>query len=322
MTETLRVPERIGLIGLGQMGAPMARNLARAGFRLVVADASVEAVRRFVAGTPCEVPPDLKSLGAACRAVITMLPDGAAVRQVVLGGMEERPEKEAGKDGGDCLAAGLARGAVVIDMSSSSPVGTRELGSALDTRGIAFIDAPVSGGVKKAIDGSLAIMAGGDPAVIEAVRPVLEAMGKSVFATGPLGAGHAMKALNNYLSAVGFAAAAEAVLAASRFGIAPETVVTILNASTGRNNSTENKFLQFVLPRTFNAGFTVGLMVKDLRIALDVAKATEMPVPLAEACLAEWAATERELGADADHTAAVKHWERLAGSEIPEKKNP
>jgi len=312
MTETLRAPERIGLVGLGQMGAPMARNLARAGFQLAVADTSADAVRRFVAGTPCDVPPDLKSLGAACRVVITMLPDGAAVRHVVLG--------ESKEDAGDCLAAGLARGAVVIDMSSSSPVGTRELGATLEAHGIALIDAPVSGGVKKAVDGSLAIMAGGDPTVIETVRPVLEAMGKSVFATGPLGAGHAMKALNNYVSAAGFAAATEAVLAGARFGLAPETIVAVLNAATGRNNSTENKFPQFVLPRTFDAGFTVGLMVKDLRIALDVAKATGMPAPLAEACLAEWAATERELGAGADHTAAVKHWERLAGSEIPEKK--
>jgi 3-hydroxyisobutyrate dehydrogenase len=309
MIETVRAPERIGLVGLGQMGAPMARNLARAGFQLVVADARGDVVRRFAADTACVVPPDLKSLGAACRVVITMLPDGATVRRVVAG------------DGGDCLAAGLARGAVVIDMSSSSPVGTRELGKTLEEGGIALIDAPVSGGVKKAIDGSLAIMAGGDPSIIEAVRPVLAAMGGKVFATGPLGAGHAMKALNNYVSAAGFAAAAEAVLAGTRFGLAPATIVDILNAATGRNNSTENKFPQFVLPRTFDAGFTVGLMVKDLRIALEVAQATKMPAPLAEACLTEWAAAERELGAAADHTAAVKHWERLAGSEISEKKN-
>jgi 3-hydroxyisobutyrate dehydrogenase len=308
MTETIRAPERIGLVGLGQMGAPMARNLARAGFRLAVADASAEAVRRLAADIPCETPADLKSLGAACRVVITMLPDGATVHRVALGG------------GGDCLAAGLARGSVVIDMSSSSPTGTRELGKALEARGITLLDAPVSGGVRKAVDGTLSIMAGGDPAAIEAVRPVLEAMGKNVFVTGPLGAGHAMKALNNYVSAAGFAAAAEAVLAGARFGIEPETIVTILNASTGRNNSTENKFPQFVLPRTFDAGFTVGLMVKDLRIALEVAHATKMPAPLAEACLAEWTAAERELGGAADHTAAVKHWERLAGSEIPAKK--
>jgi 3-hydroxyisobutyrate dehydrogenase len=309
MADLVRTPERIGLVGLGQMGAPMARNLARAGFQLFVADASADTVRRFAADTKCVVPPDLKSLGAACRVVITMLPDGATVRRVVVG------------DGGDCLAAGLARGAIVIDMSSSSPVGTRELGKTLEGRGVALIDAPVSGGVKKAIDGSLAIMAGGDPSTIESVRPVLAAMGGKVFATGPLGAGHAMKALNNYVSAAGFAAAAEAVLAGARFGLAPETIVAILNAATGRNNSTENKFPQFVLPRTFDAGFTVGLMVKDLRIALEVAQATEMPAPLAEACLAEWAAAERELGAAADHTAAVKHWERLAGSEIPKKED-
>lgn len=307
MAEAVRAPELIGLVGLGQMGVPMGRNLARAGFRLAVADLNAEALRRFAADTPCEAPADLKSLGAACRVVITMLPDGAAVRKVALG------------DGGDCLAAGMARGAILVDMSSSSPVGTRELGKELAARGITLIDAPVSGGVRGAIPGTLAIMAGGDSAVVEALRPMFEAMGKNVFATGPLGAGHAMKALNNYLSAIGFAAASEAILAGSRFGIEPETMVKILNASTGRNTATENKMLQFVLPRTFDAGFTVGLMVKDLRIALDVAKATGMPMPLAEACFAEWAAVERELGPAADHTAGVKHWERLAGGELPKR---
>jgi 3-hydroxyisobutyrate dehydrogenase len=240
--------------------------------------------------------------------VITMLPDGAAVRSVALGGNDDR--------GSDCLATGLVPGAILIDMSSSSPVGTRELGSALAGRGIALVDAPVSGGVKKAVAGTLSIMAGGDPATIERIRPVLAAMGEQIFLTGALGTGHAMKALNNYVSAAGFAAATEAVLAGSRFGLDPATIVAILNASTGRNNSTENKFPQFVLTRAFNAGFSIGLMVKDLRIALDVARATDMPAPLAEACVAAWAAAEEQLGPSADHTAAVKYWERLAGSEL------
>lgn len=301
MSDAVRPPERIGLVGLGQMGTPMGRNLARAGFALAVADANPEAVERFAAETPCDAPESLAALGAACRVVITMLPDGAAVRKVALGE----------GDGGDCLAAGLAPGAVLLDMSSSSPVGTRALGPLLAARGIALVDAPVSGGVKRAVAGTLAIMAGGDAATIERVRPVLAALGAEVFAAGPLGSGHAMKALNNYVSAAGFAAAAEAVLAGGRFGLDPAVIVAVLNASTGRNNSTENKFPQFVLPRTFNAGFSIGLMVKDLRTALDVARATGMPAPFAEACLAAWAAAEAQLGPAADHTAAVKYWERL-----------
>lgn len=297
MPNPLSPPERIGFVGLGQMGAPMARNLARAGFKLAVADASAEAVKRLAAEVSCEAPASLASLGAACRVVITVLPDGKAVREVV-------------------LVMDLARESLVIDMSSSSPVGTRELGRALAERGVALVDAPVSGGVKKAIDGSLSIMAGGDAATVERVRPILAAMGKQIFLTGPLGSGHAMKALNNYVSAAGLAAAAEAVLAGSRFGLDPAAMVAILNASTGKNNSTENKFPQFVLSRAFNSGFSLGLMVKDLRTALDVAHATGTPAPLGEACVEAWARAEQLLGGQADHTAVVKYWERLAGSEI------
>lgn len=290
-------PERIGFVGLGRMGAPMARNLARAGFTLAVADASDAAVKRFAADVACETPASLAALGGACRAVITMLPDGKVVRDVA-------------------LAAGLAPGSIVIDMSSSAPVGTRELGATLAARGIALVDAPVSGGVRKAVDGSLSIMAGGDADAIERVRPVLAAMGRQIFLTGPLGAGHAMKALNNYVSAAGLAAAAEAVIAGTRFGLDAATIVSILNASTGKNNSTENKFPQFVLTRAFDSGFSIALMVKDLRIALDVARATGSPVPLGEACLEAWTRAEHLLGGQADHTAAVQYWEQLAGSEI------
>lgn len=290
-------PERIGFVGLGRMGAPMARNLARAGFTLAVADASDAAVKRFAADVACETPASLAALGGACRAVITMLPDGKVVRDVA-------------------LAAGLAPGSIVIDMSSSAPVGTRELGATLAARGIALVDAPVSGGVRKAVDGSLSIMTGGDAAAIERVRPVLAAMGRRIFLTGPLGAGHAMKALNNYVSAAGLAAAAEAVIAGTRFGLDAATIVSILNASTGKNNSTENKFPQFVLTRAFDSGFSIALMVKDLRIALDVARATGSPVPLGEACLEAWTRAEHLLGGQADHTAAVQYWEQLAGSEI------
>jgi 3-hydroxyisobutyrate dehydrogenase len=298
-------PERIGVVGLGQMGAPMARNLARAGFALALADADRDRTAALARELKADAPAGLRELGAACRVVITMLPDGKAVREVVLGA------------GG--LADGLARDSTIVDMSSSAPVGTRELGAALAERGIVLVDAPVSGGVRRAVDGSLAIMAGGDPDAIERVRPVLAAMGKTIFPTGPLGSGHAMKALNNYVSAAGLAAAVEAVLAGSRFGLDPQTMVAILNASTGRNNSTENKFPQFILPRRFASGFSLALMVKDLRTALDLAHATATPVPLAEACVAAWAEAERALGGAADHTAAAQYWERLAGAEIPHR---
>jgi 3-hydroxyisobutyrate dehydrogenase len=159
-------------------------------------------------------------------------------------------------------------------------------------------------------------MAGGDGGVIDRCEALLSSMGQQIFRTGGLGTGHAMKALNNYVSAAGFAAAAEAVLAGTRFGLDPATVVSVLNASTGRNNSTENKFPQHVLTRKFAAGFSLGLMVKDLRTAIEVARATGMPAPMAETTLEQWARSEELLGSQADHTMMARYIEHLAGSTI------
>jgi 3-hydroxyisobutyrate dehydrogenase len=196
-------------------------------------------------------------------------------------------------------------------MSSSSPVGTRELGKVLAARGIGFIDAPVSGGVRRAVDASLAIMVGGDEALFERVKPLLEKLGKQIFHAGPLGAGHAVKALNNYVGAAGLLAASEAVVAGSRFGLKPETIVDILNASSGMNNSTQNKFKQFILSRTWGAGFMMGLMAKDLRTALEVTAATGTADPLAQHCVAIWSEAERKLGSGADHTEIFRFIETL-----------
>ena len=302
-------PARIGVIGLGQMGLPMARNLARAGYRIVAHDANREALQRACAAAGAEAATSLKAIGERCDAVITMLPDGNAVRAVMLGSPQSP----------DCVLAGLARGRVFIDMSSSSPVGTRELGAKLAERGAAMIDAPVSGGVKKAVDGTLSIMVGGESEHIARCRALLEAMGKQIFLTGPLGSGHAMKALNNYVSAAGLAAAAEAVLAGQRFGIDAKAMVDILNASSGMNNSTQNKFHQYILSRAFNSGFSLDLMVKDLRTALEVARATGSPAPFGEACLEAWTEAQAALGPGVDHTAVVRYWEGLAGSELGKK---
>jgi 3-hydroxyisobutyrate dehydrogenase len=144
-------------------------------------------------------------------------------------------------------------------------------------------------------------------------------MGKQIFLTGPLGSGHAMKALNNYVSAAGLAAAAEAVLAGQRFGIDAKAMVDILNASTGMNNSTQNKFHQYILSRAFNSGFSLDLMVKDLRTALEVARATGSPAPFGEACLEAWTEAQTALGPGVDHTAVVRYWEGLAGTALGKK---
>jgi 3-hydroxyisobutyrate dehydrogenase len=297
----MRPPAAIGFIGLGNMGAPMAGRLARAGYRLFVADKDESAVRAFVAahGPTTSAPATLPELARSCDALITMLPDGKIVRDVILG---------------QCgLAEGLRAGTVVIDMSSSDPVGTRDLGAELGMRGIGLIDAPVSGGVKRAAEGSLAAMVGGDAETIGCVRAPLESMAKQIFLTGPLGSGHAMKALNNLVSAAGLWIAAEALLIGKQFGLAPETMVDVLNASTGRNNSTENKFKQQILSRGFASGFSLGLMAKDLRTARDLAIATGSFAPFTRECAELWNDAAHKLGESADHTAVVKVLEQATG---------
>lgn len=277
-------PAKITVVGLGNMGQPMAACLARAGYQVVGFDTSAEARDRFASAGGRSAPTAAEALAGAA-AVITLLPDGRIVRAAV-----------------ESMRPHLAPGTVVIDMSSSAPVGTKALGEELIAAGFGFIDAPVSGGVKRAIDGTLAIMAGGDAGTIDKAEPVLKAMGKSIFRTGPLGSGHAAKALNNYVSAAGLAAAVEAVAIGGRFGIAPDVLVDVLNASTGRNNSTENKLKQFVIPEKFTSGFSLALMAKDIRTADDLAHQIGVAAPLADEVAALWDGALKTLGSSADHT--------------------
>ena len=294
-------PEPIGFIGLGNMGGPMARRLAAAGYRLAVADAAPAAVDRFRAQAECGVPATLKEIGSSCRVLITMLPDGHAVRKVLMG--------ETGVVAG--LTASAGPGAIVIDMTSASPVGTRVLGTELAASGITLLDAPVSGGVSKAIEGKLSIMVGGESQAIERCRALLENMGQ-VFLTGAPGSGHAMKALNNFLSAINLAAAGEAVLAGERFGLDPAKMIEIFNASTGRNTGTDNKYPKFILSGTYNSGFALGLMAKDLRLALELARDSGVTADLLQTCVNLWSQAEGQLGGRADNTEVVRYLESRA----------
>ena len=308
----LTAPERIGFIGLGNMGAPMARRLAAAGYRLSVADAVPAAVERFRAQVTCDAPATLQDLGATCRIVITMLPDGHVVRKVLMG--------DAGAMGDAGVVAGLTAtvsprpesDAILIDMTSASPVGTRALGTELAGKGITLLDAPVSGGVSRAVEGKLSIMVGGDAAVVARCRPILENLGQ-VFLTGAPGSGHAMKALNNFLSAINLAAAGEAMLAGECFGLNPATMIEIFNASTGRNTGTDNKYPKFVLPGTYNSGFAIGLMAKDLRLALELARDTGIGADLLQTTVNLWAQAEAQLGARADNTEIIKYLQSRTG---------
>lgn len=301
MTEQNGLP-KIGFIGLGAMGAPMAKNVAAAGYPLTVLDANREITAQVAAEIGAAAAGSAAEVGRAADIVVTMLPTSAIVESVLFG-----------ENG---LADELKAGSIVVDMSSGAPTQTRAIAERLAAMKIALVDAPVSGGVPRAKTGDLAIMLGGEAKTIETVRPLIARMGSSLTVVGGIGAAHAMKALNNLVSAGGFLIGIEALLIGSRFGLAPDVMVDVLNASTGMNNSTQKKFKQFVLSRKFDAGFGLDLMVKDLGIALGVASETDTTTPYASLCLELWSAAQKTLGRGQDHTAVARFQELIAGSEI------
>ena len=289
--------EIIGFVGIGTMGTPMAGNLARAGYKLVAFDLDAARTAALAKESSVTVAASLAELGSQANIIITMLPDGKAVRTALCG------KNDSFKD---CLLERAQKNALIIDMSSSSPLGTRELGALLEQRGYQIIDAPVSNGLKGAVAATLSIMVGGDKSVFERVKPLLEKMGNQIYHAGPLGAGHAIKALNNYVSAAGLVAACEAVIAAERFGLDTAVATDIINASSGMNNTTRNKVKQHMLSNTFGSGFTTALMAKDVRTALEVVEATGTTSDLARHCAAFWTAAEDRLPAGKDHTAVYQ----------------
>lgn len=280
--------QQIGFCGLGMMGTPMTECLARAGFQLCLGDADRD--RRETLMARLNAGPLDAAHAASLDVLITMLPNSDIVERVLLGG------------GADGLAARLPKGAVVIDMSSSEPARSRRLGALLAEMGLDYLDAPVSGGVKKAVTGELAILVGGDAAVLEHCRPLLAAMGKNLLHIGAAGSGHAAKALNNAVSAAGLVATVEALHVAERFGIDPAVMTDVLNASTGRSNTSENKVKQFMLSGAYNSGFALQLMNKDLRIGQALARELGYPMRLGAACAALWDEAAQRTTAATDHT--------------------
>ncbi|MFZ5783200.1 MAG: NAD(P)-dependent oxidoreductase [Pseudomonadota bacterium] len=300
---TLSPPATIAFIGLGMMGRPMAARLAEAGFRLRVYDLSQKAVSDFVGSHPTALATaSPKAAAQGADGLITMLPDGKVVRQALI-------------DGPDAARGGLVAGTLVIDMSSSNPVDTQKLARDLAAQGVALLDAPVSGGVRRAVDGSLSIMVGGSAADLERARPAFAAMGKTITLCGPAGAGHTLKALNNYLSAAGLVAMCEALVVGEAFGLDPGTMVDVFNTSTGKSNATEVKGRQFVVPRNFAAGFTTALMAKDLRTAGEVADHLKLNMPMLRQAVDYWRDAEGRLGKGADHTEIFRYAEMLAERE-------
>ncbi|WP_199179325.1 NAD(P)-dependent oxidoreductase [Mycolicibacterium goodii] len=284
----------IGFIGLGKMGSPMARLLINGGHRVLGFDLAEDALSHLTeaGGTALHSAGD----AAAADLVVLMLPDSDVVTSVLHD---------------DAVVAALAPGSVVIDMSSSEPMRTRELAADLARRGIHLVDAPVSGGVRGAEAGKLTIMVGGDADVVAGITPVLELLGRPVHA-GDVGAGHAVKALNNLMSATHLWVTSEVMIAGQRFGLDPEVMLSVFNGSSGRSGSTENKWPNFILPGGFDSGFGLRLMLKDMKIATGLARAVGVEPTLGDEAVELWARAAGELDATADHT-EVARWIASAG---------
>jgi 3-hydroxyisobutyrate dehydrogenase len=277
----------VGFVGLGRMGVPMAARLASGGFTVRGYDAVADA-RSWASAAGVPVVDSLDSAVDA-EVVVLMLPDSSVVQAVV----------------SDASFA-LRPGTLLVDMGSSEPMATRALGESFAEAGVRMVDAPVSGGVKGAEEGRLTIMAGGSAEDVEAARPLLSLLGKVVHA-GPLGAGDAAKALNNLLSATHLWVTSEAILVGQRFGIDPEVLLSVFNGSSGRSGSTENKWPNFILPGGYDSGFALRLMLKDMRIATDLARSCGLPSRLGEDAVRLWAEAAEGLDPAADHTEVARY---------------
>jgi len=284
---------RVAFIGLGNMGTPMSRRLIEAGYSVVGFDLAEDArAHLFEAGG--SVAPSGAAAVDGAHVVILMLPSSDVVEAVITD-----PDFDAALRAGSPL---------IIDMSSSEPVRTKALAESLAQHGLTLIDAPVSGGVTGATAGSLTIMVGGADRDVASAEPLLSVLGRTLHA-GTVGSGHAAKALNNLLSATHLWVTSEAVLAGERFGIEPSVLLSIFNGSSGRSGSTENKWPNFILGETYNSGFGLRLMLKDMKIAVNLAEQIGIPSQLGADAVELWSRVADQYPADADHT-EVARWLR------------
>lgn len=297
---------QVGFVGLGQQGGPMAANLRAAGYRLIVRDADLARERRWVAeygGSGCDGDP---AALAGVEILVTMLPNGQVVRDALLGS--------------DRIASHLKPGTIIVDTSSSDPYGTRELGVELAAGGLILLDSPVTR--PEAVGENtrrITFMVGGDDdGAVDRVMPVLEAMAERIFRAGPLGSGHAMKTLNNYVSAAGLAAALDAMIAGRRFGVDVETMLEVFNAGTARNFSTANTLVDEAMSRRYGAGFQLALMVKDLRIASSLFERVGFDAPLPDLVRDQFAQALAQLHDQrADLSRSLEDWERRGEVRMP-----
>ena len=291
---------RIGFVGLGIMGKPMSKNLLKAGHQLVVFDV---------------IPAPLEELAAAGAAKATSAKDAAARSEIVVTMLPDGPDVERAVLGPDGVLEGAGTGTIVVDMSSISPLVSQKVGKACAAKGVEFLDAPVSGGEPKAIDGSLAIMVGGDAGVFEKLRPILAAMGSSVTLTGPVGAGNVTKLANQIMVACNIAAMGEALVLATKAGLDPEVVFNAVKGGLA-GSTVLNAKAPMVIGRNFKPGFRIRLHQKDLRNALLAAESMKVPLPMTSLVQQMIMALMNGGKGDLDHSAIVNYIEDGASAEV------
>ncbi|MDR2103031.1 MAG: 2-hydroxy-3-oxopropionate reductase [Treponema sp.] len=289
----------IGFIGLGIMGRPMAKNLIKAGYKLAVYDKFAKFDDLVALGAEGAV--SNRDLASKGDIIITMLPNSPHVKEAVLG-----PEG---------VIEGIKSGAVVVDMSSIAPAASQEVGAALKAKGVGFLDAPVSGGEPKAVDGTLAIMVGGDPGVFEKVKPILEKMGSSVTLVGDIGSGNVTKLANQIIVALNIAAVSEAFVLAAKAGVNPGAVFDAIKGGLA-GSTVMNAKAPMILEGNFKPGFRIELHIKDLQNALDTAHNLGVPVPLTASVMETLQSLKTDGFAANDHSAIVRFYEKLAKIEV------
>jgi len=280
----------------------MARHLAKPPFSLTVWNRTAARARAFADATSARVAESPADAARGAAIVITCLPTSREVEALL--------------DGDQGLLAGLASGALFLDCTSGDPATSRRIAARLADRDIGFIDAPVSGGVSGATQGTLTVMCGADPATLERARPVLEAFGKKIVLCGPVGSGDAVKAVNQALLGIHIWALSEGLVALSKAGVSASVALDVINASSGRSNVSQNLFTERVVTRAFPRTFRLALLEKDVTIAAEFTRENRVPSPLTQAAADLLRAARAELGEEADHVEAVKLIERWAGHEV------
>jgi 2-hydroxy-3-oxopropionate reductase len=295
---------KIGFIGLGIMGKPMALNLIKAGFNLVVFDVRPEPVEVLVKGG-AEKGDSPKNVAERSDLIITMLPDSPDVKAVVLG-----------KDG---VLAGARRGTILVDMSSIAPAASIELSKKSVEKGVEMLDAPVSGGEPKAIEGTLSIMVGGDLKTFEKVEGILKSMGSSVVRVGDIGSGNMTKLANQIIVALNIAAVSEAMVLAEKAGVDPENVFNAIRGGLA-GSTVLNAKMPMILDGNFKPGFRIGLHIKDLKNALETAHDLSVAVPLTAVVMEIMQALKADGKAGDDHSGLIRFYEKQAGVEVRKRK--